>query len=65
MQAVEQLLEVEERRGEKAYEADTLCVGISRLQVSASDTCRHSNGAAPSKDPGARNVLIFVLRQCR
>ena len=32
-QAVEQLLEVEGRRGEKAYGPDTLAIGIARLQV--------------------------------
>lgn len=33
MQAVQQLLEVEERRGQKAYGPNTLCVGIARLQA--------------------------------
>ncbi|KAJ1935891.1 diphthine synthase, partial [Linderina macrospora] len=30
-QAAEQMLEIEDRRGEKAYTADTLAVGVSRL----------------------------------
>ncbi|KAJ1952594.1 diphthine synthase [Linderina pennispora] len=30
-QAVEQMLEIEDKRGEKAYTADTLAVGVSRL----------------------------------
>ena len=29
--AIEQLLEVEQRRGEGAYGGDTLCVGVARL----------------------------------
>jgi len=33
MQAVEQLLEVEAKRGEGAYGPGTLAVGIARLQV--------------------------------
>jgi diphthamide biosynthesis methyltransferase len=32
-QALEQLLEVEQLRGEGAYGPDTLCVGVARLQV--------------------------------
>ncbi|KAI9591615.1 diphthine synthase [Syncephalis fuscata] len=30
-QAVEQLLEIEEKRGEKAYTADTIAIGVARL----------------------------------
>lgn len=29
--AIEQLLEVEQRRGDGAYSGDTLCVGVARL----------------------------------
>lgn len=35
LQAVEQLLEVEAKRGEKAYGPDTLAIGIARLQARA------------------------------
>ncbi|KAG1655456.1 hypothetical protein FOA52_008848 [Chlamydomonas sp. UWO 241] len=31
--AVEQLLEIEEKRGEGAFSADTLCIGVARLQA--------------------------------
>jgi diphthine synthase len=33
LQAIEQLLEVEEVRKEGAYDGNTMCVGISRLQA--------------------------------
>lgn len=33
LQAIEQLLEVEDSKGEKAYDGDTICIGLARYHT--------------------------------
>ncbi len=61
-QAIDQLLEVEERRKEGAYDKDTMCVGIARLQVRRGCAAGESLLAGPGR---ARWEVALRLRPWR